>query len=516
MQARDYQQQCCDAILDATAKGFKAILCVLFTGAGKTVIFSLLAKMLFNSKILIIAPMRELVWQAADTADRITEEYTDVEMAGSWASGNRVTVACRNTLLAGKEKRYKRLLGVRLVIVDEAHTQFSEPFLAMLQEFIDHGAIVIGFTATPFRMDGKPLMKFYQHVAFDYGLQQGIRDGWCAPPRARIVQCTDLDLSKVKVTGGDYSASDLEMVIGVSSRLHQFCLTIQRERVGAAIAFLPGVASARALAEMAERIYGIKAAWICGNEYLQPQDERNRIINQYRAGEIDLLCNCQIATMGFDAPLTRTIFMFRPTKSRTLAMQIWGRATRPLPGVVDACENTPEARIAAIAASEKPWFKIVDVTDSVSNHSIRTSVDMFADEGTDKAVLEAARRRAADEDADAEGPEDLLAQAADDVRKAKLIEAGLKAMEGQAGGKVHGRDILLDGSRKKDISEYRVPLRGRYAGRTMAEVDDDYIEWALKSRHIAGWQKGYFAREKARRRSLGGHPGRDRSVVQAG
>lgn len=208
--------------------------------------------------------------------------------------------------------------------------------------------------------------------------------------------------------------------------------------------------------------------------------------------------------------------MFRPTKSRTLAMQIWGRATRPLPGVVDACENTPEARIAAIAASEKPWFKIVDVTDSVSNHSIRTSVDMFADEGTDKAVLEAARRRAADEDADAEGPEDLLAQAADDVRKAKLIEAGLKAMEGQAGGKVHGRDILLDGSRKKDISEYRVPLRGRYAGRTMAEVDDDYIEWALKSRHIAGWQKGYFAREKARRRSLGGHPGRDRSVVQAG
>jgi hypothetical protein len=153
---------------------------------------------------------------------------------------------------------------------------------------------------------------------------------------------------------------------------------------------------------------------------------------------------------------------------------------------------------------------------SAFNHSIRTSVDMFADEGTDKAVLEAARRRAAEEDADAEGPEDLLAQAADDVRKAKMIEAGLKAMEGQAGGKVHGRDIALDGSRKKDISEYRVPLRGRYAGRTMAEVDDDYIEWALKSRHIAGWQKGYFAREKARRRSLGGHPGRDRSVVQAG
>lgn len=501
MQARDYQQQCCDAILDATAKGFKAILCVLFTGAGKTVIFSLLAKMLSNSKILIIAPMRELVWQAADTADRITEEYTDVEMAGSWAGGNRVTVACRNTLLAGKEKRYKRLLGVRLVIVDEAHTQFSGPFLEMLREFQANGAIVIGFTATPFRMDGKPLMGFYQHVAFDYGLAQGIKDGWCVPPRARVVQCADLDLSKVKVTGGDYSAADLEMVIGVSSRLHQFCLTIQRERVGAAIAFLPGVASARALAEMAEKNYGIRASWICGNEYLQTQDERNRIINQYRAGEIDLLCNCQIATMGFDAPLTQTIFMFRPTKSRTLALQIWGRATRPLPGLVDCVENTPEARRAAIAASDKPWFKIVDVTDSVENHSIRTGVDMFAQEGTPQEVLQAARRRAAKEGGDAEDPADLLEQAADDVRKAKLIEAGLRAMEGRAGGRLHARDISLDG-RKKDISEYRVPLRGRYAGRTMGEVDDDYIEWALKNRSLAGWQRSFFAREKARRRSL--------------
>ena len=510
MQARDYQTMCCEAILDAAAKGHRAILCVLFTGAGKTVIFSLLAKMLFNSKILIIAPMRELVWQAADTADRITEEYADVEMADSWAQGNRVTVACRNTLLAGREKRYKRLLGARVVIVDEAHTQFSEPFLAMLREFQEHGAIIVGFTATPFRMDGKPLMKFYDHVAFDYGLEQGIRDGWCCPPRARIVQCSGLDLSKVRVTGGDYSADDLEMVIGVSARLHKLCLTIQRERVGAAIAFLPGVASARALAEMAEKNYGIRAAWICGDQYQQTMDERNLIINRYRKGEIDLLCNCQIATMGFDAPLTQTIFMFRPTKSRTLALQIWGRATRPLPGTVDGLAGAA-ARREAIAASQKAWFKVVDITDSVENHSIRTSVDMFAEEDTPEDVIAEARRAAArDEDADGDDepvdPADLLAQAAEKIRKAKLLEAGLRAMEGTAGARLHGRDVQLDG-RKKDISEYKVPLRGRYAGKTMGEVDDDYIEWALRNRALAPWQRSFFAKEKARRRSAVGHRG---------
>jgi superfamily II DNA or RNA helicase len=503
MQARDYQQRCVDAIMDATAKGLKSILCVLFTGAGKTVVFALLARLCSHSRVLIIAPMRELVWQAADTADRVTGEYTEVEMGRSWAteSFGRVIVACRNTLLAGREKRYKRLLGVRVVIVDEAHTQFSEPFLAMLREFQEHGAIIIGFTATPFRMDGRRLMDFYQTVAFDYGLPEGIRDGWCVPWRARIVQCSSLDLSSVRVSGGDYSAADLDLVMGASRQLHKCCLTIQRERVGSAIAFLPGVDSARALAEMAERQYGINAAWVCGDTYRQSEDDRNLIINRYRKGEIDLLCNCQIATMGFDAPLTRTIFQFRPTRSRVLALQIWGRATRPLPGVVDGdlSLSTPAARVQAIAASDKPWFKVVDLCDTLENHSIVTCVDMFAQDMPEDVRREG-REQAANEEAEAQDPADLLAQAAEKLRKAKLIEAGLGAMTGVAGGRVHGEDVSLDG-KKKSIADYRVPLRGRHAGKTMKELDDGFIDWALRNPRIRGWQRTYFKREQARRRS---------------
>lgn len=116
------------------------------------------------------------------------------------------------------------------------------------------------------------------------------------------------------------------------------CLIVQKERVGSALAFLPGVKSAIALAEVAGS-YGIRAAFIVGDERIQPEDERNRIINAYRNGDIDLLCNCQIATMGFDAPITRTVFMFRPTKSRVLFKQVIGRATRPAPGDVDGREE---------------------------------------------------------------------------------------------------------------------------------------------------------------------------------
>jgi superfamily II DNA or RNA helicase len=508
MKARDYQERCCDAILAAAARGVKAMLAVLFTGAGKTVVFSLLARMCGSSKVLIIAPMRELVWQSASTADRITGEFSQVEMSDQWANyRNRVTVASRQTLLSGKTPRYKRFLGTRIVIVDEAHTQYSDAVLDMLREFQEHGAIIIGFTATPFRMDGRKLTDFYEEVAFDYGIEHGIEDEWCLPPRARIVRCSDLDLRQVGVSGGDYTAADLDLILGASRPLHQFCLAIQRERVGSAIAFLPGVRSARALAEMAEKVYGMRAAFICGNQYIQSDDERNLIINRYRQGEIDLLCNCQVATMGFDAPITQTVFLFRPTKSRTLWLQIAGRASRLEPGSVDGkpwCDMSGvlgvAARRTARLGSGKPHFKIVDVTDATAHHSLLTAVDMFAKEGTDQEVIREGRRMAEEGEGDVD---DMLAQAADNVRKAKLIESGLASMRGKASGRVHGQDVDL--GRKKDISEYRVPLRGRYAGKTMGEVPDDYIQWALKQPSIRGWQRSYFSREQARRRAAGRH-----------
>jgi superfamily II DNA or RNA helicase len=494
MQARDYQQDCVDRLMDAMAQGHKGILVDLFTGAGKTVIFSLLARECFNSKVLVMAHQRELVWQAADKIDRVVGEDAEVEMA-NWIGGEfgRVTVACTPTLMRG---RYRKYLGHRIIIVDEAHRQMSEGVIRMLREFQEHGGFVIGFTATPFRMDGKRLMDFYDHHAFSMGPEKGIEEGWCCPPRGRIVKCKFLDLKKVRVVGKDFSAGDLDLILGCSKPLHQMCVTVQKHRKGPSLAFLPGVKSAMELAKMAERDYGIKAAFICGDTHIQPEDERNLIINRFRKGEIELLCNCQVAAEGFDAPPTQTVFMFRPTRSRTLALQIWGRAMRPLPGVVDGL-TTAEERKAAIAASEKDHFRIIDITDSLNDHTLVTSVDMFAKDETPLEVRREARERAAEEDID---PADALEQAAEKLRKAKLLEEGLALLHGTADAALTTTDVELSG--KKCISQYKVPIRGRFAGRTMGELDDGYIEWAIKNPAIKGWQRAYFARERARRRSL--------------
>ncbi|NBT35562.1 MAG: DEAD/DEAH box helicase [Betaproteobacteria bacterium] len=163
MQLRDYQDEIVEKNLAAMRAGKKAVLNGLFTGAGKTVIFVSLADRI-PGRTLIICPLRELVWQACDKVRTITGRDADVEMADFtvdelWPS--KIIVASKQTLLSrrGGKPRYERFSGFSLVIVDEAHMMMSEPVQRMLKFFQDGGAMVSGFTATPFRTDGQAMVR---------------------------------------------------------------------------------------------------------------------------------------------------------------------------------------------------------------------------------------------------------------------------------------------------------------------------------------------------------------------
>jgi superfamily II DNA or RNA helicase len=165
MQLRDYQDEIVTENLAAMGRGVKATLNHLFTGAGKTVIFVTLADRI-DGRTLIICPLKELVWQAVDKVRDITGDDPDIEMADYRAGDDewfspKVVVASKQTLLSrrGGEHRYKRFDDFQLVIVDEAHMMCSEAVVEMLKHFQEQGAMVAGFTATPFRMDGKPMLR---------------------------------------------------------------------------------------------------------------------------------------------------------------------------------------------------------------------------------------------------------------------------------------------------------------------------------------------------------------------
>jgi len=59
-----------------------------------------------------------------------------------------------------------------------------------------------------------------------------------------------------------------------------------------------------------------------------PQDERDRIIDRFKNGEIKVLANANVLSTGFDYPDLDTVVMARPTRSLSLYSQIVGRLMR--------------------------------------------------------------------------------------------------------------------------------------------------------------------------------------------
>lgn len=496
MDLRDYQKTVVDSHLDAIARSVRATLTGLFTGAGKTVIFCEIARRL-PGRTLIIAPLRELVWQAAEKVREVAELDPGMEMAefrcdqDEWWSP-KVVVACKQTLVRG---RYKKFTDISMVVVDEAHMQFSPACLEMFRWFQDHGAMIAGFTATPFRMSGEALMDFYEETLCNYDLQWAIGNGWAVPPVCRIARVQGLDLSGVTVTGGDFHQAQLQAAVEKEANLHRIALITAEERQGPTVVFTPSVASAKGVCHYLNNNYGISATYVYGT---QPPEERNDAIRKFKSGEAQVLVNCQVVAVGFDHPAISTLILGRPTRSRSFWLQCCGRATRPLPGTVDFSGSTAISRIAAIGESAKQQFKIVDCTDASLDHRLITAVDMFCTSSSPevKAAVKAKAEQEplTQEQIDAEAQRELERQLA-----AQEIEARRQRMEGRAQGLVVGRDVDLGATGKRSVGTYTNPLRGKYGGLQMSELPGSYVQWAVRCPSIKGWVRSLFLKELNRR-----------------
>jgi hypothetical protein len=75
------------------------------------------------------------------------------------------------------------------------------------------------------------------------------------------------------------------------------------------------------------------------------RSDREKYLAQFRAGELKVLCACDILNEGWDCPDVEVLLMARPTLSKVVYMQQLGRGTRKAPGkeclvVIDFVDNS--------------------------------------------------------------------------------------------------------------------------------------------------------------------------------
>jgi DNA repair protein RadD len=323
---RPYQSNAIAQIDAALAQGHKSPLVVAPTGSGKTVIAGDLIRREADAgkRVLFLAPRRELIQQASRKLDDVGVPH-GIILAGDKRQNLycSVQVASIDTLRARQHKL--EMLDPHIVVVDEAHLYVTE----IRQKLLNRWDVPrIGLTATPCRKDGRGLGEIFDSMIQVATVAELTEQGHLVP--ARYFSIAEPDLSRVSTVAGDYHNAEL------AGAMLQLVADVPRtwlERAGGRRTAVFAVNVAHSVALRAEfSALGISAEHVDGGT---PTIEREAIFRRFASGETQVLCNCQIASIGFDLPALDCIQLARPTKSLGMYLQMLGRGLRPSPGKTD-------------------------------------------------------------------------------------------------------------------------------------------------------------------------------------
>ncbi len=337
-QLRDYQQAAIEAVLDAEDRGRKRVVVVLPTGAGKTVIFSTLLRVL-RRKALVLAHRSELLDQARDKlATALGEERTVALEQGPSRAGPDadVVVASLRSLHSERLDGLLQHHDFGLVVYDECHHAPADDNARILRQLgcFDRGwsGLLVGFTATTGRGDRRGLEEVFEEIVYHRGLPAMIRDGYLVPLRGYRV-ATEADLRAIAPAGDDdFGIEALEEAIDIRGRNALVARTVQelcRDRK--TLVFCVTVQHARNLAQALNDV-GVPTGLVHGE---MPKDERAAVLAALKSGELRAITNVGVLTEGFDEPSISCVAMARPTRSDSLYTQCVGRGTRLFPGKED-------------------------------------------------------------------------------------------------------------------------------------------------------------------------------------
>lgn len=327
---RDYQVLAKELLYAGHYDGHQEQVLVVSTGGGKTTIAASIIHGAYEKGtfVIFLAHRKELVDQAKNRMHQFGLRPGVIMAGWRYRPNLGLYVASQQTL--SRRELPELPEGKRmLIVVDECHHSVSAGFKKILNHYKDtYGkrVSIIGLTATPYRLDGKGLGDIYSNIVAPISLSELTERGFLVP--ARYVGFK-MDMSNVATRGGDYDVHQMhamfdkkEIYAGVVEHYNQFAPGTK------AIVFNVDVKHSEKMRD-AFIAAGISAAHVDGET---PGLERSRILEAFKEGKFQVLCNVNILTEGFDLPAIETVILNRATKSKSLYLQMVGRGLRPAPG----------------------------------------------------------------------------------------------------------------------------------------------------------------------------------------
>jgi superfamily II DNA or RNA helicase len=349
---RDYQRDLVASAYDAWDSGLQNPLIQLSTGGGKTVIFSEIIRR-ERAPSIAIAHRQELVVQVALSLGRVGVRHRIIappkvihlasaiqqkELGASYVSTNALAAVAGVDTVVRRSRELKTYAPkVKLWVMDEGHHLLRDnKWGAAAQMFSNARGLLV--TATPCRTDGKGLGRHAD------GLADCIIEG---PPMRWMIERGYLTDYKIYGVKGDMDVEHIP--VGASGDFTQHGLRTaahkSRSIVGdivkhylkfaegkRGVTFVTDVETAHKVAA-AYNAAGVPAEAVSAKT---PDRERIEAVAKLRSGALMQLVNVDIFGEGFDLPAIECVSFARPTQSKNLHTQQFGRGLRPMPGKTHA------------------------------------------------------------------------------------------------------------------------------------------------------------------------------------
>lgn len=315
----------------------KSILFQMPTGTGKTRLFASIIKDIRNisvinrvipqPRILVLAHRTELIEQISNTLQNKYHIICGIIKSGFLENADAVVQVASVQSLSRRLNRWSNC-SFQYIIIDEAHHALASTYIKVCKTYPN--AYILGVTATPYRLSGEGFRKVFGKLITSMPVQKFIEQGYLSafsyysiPTYSQL----QYDINNIAKFGADGDYLERELIdicdnAKIRAKLVKSYLTHAKGKKG--IVYTINKNHNKNVAEQ-YREQGLRVADIDSDT---PADERRRIVAEFKIGKIDIICNVNIFSEGFDCPDLEFVQLARPTQSLSLYLQQVGRALR--------------------------------------------------------------------------------------------------------------------------------------------------------------------------------------------
>ena len=307
--------------------GVKKGLVVMATGLGKTILSALDVSNFEPSRMLFIAHREEILSQSFDTFKKFIKGKT----FGYYQAQNKEIN--KNYLFAsiqtiGKKSELEKFSknDFDYIIIDEFHHAGAKSYKNLIEYF--KPKFMLGLTATPNRSDNVDILQFLgNNLLYKKDLIDGINADLLCNFEYHGINDKHVDYTKITWRGKKFDETELDNNLNTDLRADYIFNSWKKLKQTRTLAFCSSIKQSDFLANFFLK-QNIRAVSV----HRKSKVNRSDAIAKIKTPDIDIIFSVDLFNEGIDIPAVDTILMIRPTESKIIFLQQFGRGLRKAEG----------------------------------------------------------------------------------------------------------------------------------------------------------------------------------------